>query len=1822
MSDVDKRVVKFEFDNRKFERNVKQSMSTLDKLKERLNFSSVSNNLDKVSVKISALEVAAVTAIANISNRLVNLGITFVKSLSVDNVSAGWTKFGNKTISVGTMAAQAIKVAGKSIDDYSEKMEVINEQLDKLLWFSDETSYNFTDMINTVGQFTAAGQDLDKSVDAIMGIANWAAKSGKNAQTASHAMFQLAQAMGRGYIMGQDWMSIQTAGMATSEFKQRVLDSAVAMKELNKVGNEYVTKTGKKISATNFDLSSRWFKTDILVNALGDYSAAIEDIYKIAKEENLTAYQVIEKYGDKLDKFGVEALKASQEARTFTDAINAMKDAVSTGWMVTAESIFGSYDEAKVLWSELADQLYKIFVEGGNFRNEVLNTWNSLAGRADLFKHGGEDQGAFWNIYDSIVAVIDLVKGSFNDIFPKSLFSSYAEQVKDVANRFKQYTKRLQENTKRIADALKNSERLRNIFRGLFSVLQVGLTIIKAIRYALDPIITVVIQLGDRLLTLASNIGISLQNNEKVISKIVEIAQKLSEILVKIIDFVDPVGLLENLLYYLGKVLKGFGTFTTKIIDYSKKFITYIKDTFKSFIESIKDSEIVSKALLKITNAFSKLKNGIVDFFKTTNKASNTGSSNKAGGIGGLLGSKRNNAFFNQYTYTLSDGKTIYENESKFTKLLNKLREVFVKIKESDFVKSFINLLKALKPLMLSLLELGKGILKIVKSLTIVLMNVFTSIFNGISKIFSKAKEWNSDKYSKIIIVLGLILTGIIAIGMLLTRILDTLYVFIIKPAKSLAFVFDSLSYVLDNLARKLMLGAISRLVRTVALALLEISVSFILLDNVGTGWLKGGAVLLALIGTIIAVTIITRKLNETVDIAQQSISVGLKGIRGLFGTFKNFKGIANLAGSNVIRSISYVIDSLGRSMLALSIAFRIFDSVDTKGIVLGSIIFGTLLVGTTLMLAFSKKMASVAPDFRKAYPGIMTGIAVAIGAFGLAKALQRLSEINFWKVIGALVPLSISIVLLGGSISALIEIDKERKEINKVLWSFAAVLTSLLAFAKALEIMASLNFGGLMQGVLAMTLTFVSFSGLMAAIYAFTKGNIGQIDKVIYAFSVLNVSLIAFALAMKILSNTISNYPEQVSGALLLIIGFIAAYAIAIKWLMHNAKDAPSVAESMKAIRALTFPLLAFSAAVALISSIKVNWQVYTLMATFTGILIAFGFVVKMISKIDPANLRSAKSMIGFLQLVIIDFIALGITLAALSKINWVDMIPSTILLTACIGSLIGLTVLLSRRKEDLTNTVGSLKILFGMVALIVSSGIILAKLSEIPFEKLAPATIALISTVTILVNLTYILAKAKGSIKESLKSIALLGSLVLSLYAISHMLFKLSAGIKSFESIDWKTLGKVGTALGTIVGALTILSIIGSIAPIFIVAILGISAAVSLVILSFSYLIDSVTKLFDTLHKLMTFARETGMTLREVVAETISNISLGIVDSAEKLKLAIVTLLTILISALSEALLSNLKTIQDTVYGVLITLLEGLVTYGPIIAEYLLKLMDILQEYIPQFTSKLWGIMFPMLASLWEKVKSWWNEHKVSILATVTGLPEEFFNKFFTALDNIKNTVKNKIEEFKNDIKNALTNSEDTELYIPETVLNPPQSFDDLPRFFGELAGNIERKWNEFWGINSPSKVFEKSGEYMMQGLALGLENGEYEPINAMNNVVAAISDSMNDNINDEIVITPVVDLSKVSEGTRNINSMMDSINGSRLSVSARLANSVSGNMNRGSSFENQNGVINNNNNQTENYYNTFNITSDDPEEVARQTDMLLQRNRLRANLAKGGA
>lgn len=402
---VDSYVASMEFDNSKFEKNVATSMSTLEKLKQKLNFSGASKGLeeinaaagkvnmsglgsgvDAVKAKFSALDVVAVTALANITNKAVDAGEKLIKSLSIDQLTAGWQKFSDKTTSAATLVAQ-----GNAIED-------VNAQLDRLNWFTDETSYNFTEMVANIAKFTATGKGLEESVTAMEGIATWAALSGQNAATASRAMYQLSQAMGAGVMRLEDYKSIQNASMDTEEFRQKCIDAAISLGTLKDNGDGTYKSLVKGASDTSFNISQftknltdgMWLTSDVMMQVFTTYSSAVEDIYAAAEASGKTASAVIDEIyetaekkgistdeaikslGYSFDSFALKAFEAAQEARTFSDAIDSVKDAVSTGWMNTFELIFGDADQATKVWTEVANQLYDIFAGGAEHRNSIL----------------------------------------------------------------------------------------------------------------------------------------------------------------------------------------------------------------------------------------------------------------------------------------------------------------------------------------------------------------------------------------------------------------------------------------------------------------------------------------------------------------------------------------------------------------------------------------------------------------------------------------------------------------------------------------------------------------------------------------------------------------------------------------------------------------------------------------------------------------------------------------------------------------------------------------------------------------------------------------------------------------------------------------------------------------------------------------------------------------------------------------------------------------------------------------------------------------------------------------------------------------------------------------------------------------------------------------------------------------------------------------------------------------------------------------------------------------------------------------------------------
>lgn len=467
---VDSRIVEMQFDNSNFEKNVKTSISTLDKLKhafkmddasksmrqlnreiEKVNPGILGQAVQQVTVKFSALQIAGYTALKRISNQVITTGKNLIKSLSIDNIAAGWDKYAGKTTAVATLISQGYN------------MDEVTKQLERLNWFTDETSYNFTDMVKNIGMFTASGQSLEDSVEAMMGIANWAALSGQNAQTASRAMYQISQAMGSGQLRQQDYMSIQTANMDTLEFRKNLIEAGIELGTLEKIGDDAyksLTASSKEFNTSQLPdhlTNDAWATSEVMMKAFKRYSEAVNQIYEYAEEHGITASQAIEELGDSVDAFGLKAFISAQEAKTFNDVIDSVKDAVATGWMTSFEKILGNYEQQKVLWTDMANYLYDIFAGPAKARNEFLEESFAVTNWERL-RRVITDTGGDVNQFEKTLEQVGKANGVLTDqmikdagSLAKSLTSGWADEkiIKQAVLAYDDYMKKAFKNKRR-----------------------------------------------------------------------------------------------------------------------------------------------------------------------------------------------------------------------------------------------------------------------------------------------------------------------------------------------------------------------------------------------------------------------------------------------------------------------------------------------------------------------------------------------------------------------------------------------------------------------------------------------------------------------------------------------------------------------------------------------------------------------------------------------------------------------------------------------------------------------------------------------------------------------------------------------------------------------------------------------------------------------------------------------------------------------------------------------------------------------------------------------------------------------------------------------------------------------------------------------------------------------------------------------------------------------------------------------------------------------------------------------------------------------------
>ena len=464
MASIDNRVVSISFDNVAFQKNVSDTIASLDGLKAKLNFgestagfsdltkaaqtvnlSSIAGAVDNISSKFSAMGAVAFTALQNITNRAIDAGTVFSKAFTFAPVTQGFSEYELKIGAIQTIMAGT-----------GDSLETVNGLLKELNDYSDQTIYSFADMTQNISKFTNAGVSSADAVAAIKGIANVAAISGANAEEASRSMYNFGQAMSAGTIRNIDWKSIEYANMATVGFKDEIIKTAVELGTLTKTSNGYETANGTAVTSTKGftqSLEEEWFTADVLTQTLNRYSDATTDV-------------------------GAKATRAATEVKTFSQLIGTIKEAIGSGWAASFEIFIGTFDEAKALLTEVNVAIGGFTGKSAEARNELLSKWKALGGRTILIQ-------GLRDAFKSLGTIFKPIQEAFREVFPKKT----AEDLLAVTKLFAAFTKRL-------AIGGNTAAVLKGIFKGFFMIFKVGFEIIKGVFTLFSSLVGLFADLG------------------------------------------------------------------------------------------------------------------------------------------------------------------------------------------------------------------------------------------------------------------------------------------------------------------------------------------------------------------------------------------------------------------------------------------------------------------------------------------------------------------------------------------------------------------------------------------------------------------------------------------------------------------------------------------------------------------------------------------------------------------------------------------------------------------------------------------------------------------------------------------------------------------------------------------------------------------------------------------------------------------------------------------------------------------------------------------------------------------------------------------------------------------------------------------------------------------------------------------------------------------------------------------------------------------------------------------------------------------------------
>lgn len=949
--------------------------------------SALAKGVENVTSKFTHLQVVAATALANITNRMVNAGIAMSKALTIDPIKDGFGEYETKMNAMQTIFANTSH-KGTTYDDIKKALNELNE-------YSDKTIYNFGQMTDNIGKFTAAGVDLETSVTAVKGLANLAAMSGVDNARAQGVMYQASQALSKGFFQLMDWRSFSNNGMGNDRFKQLLIETG----DLLGTGASAAIK-----AAGSFDESlskSKWLTNDVM-------NEALKMLAGYYTEADLLQMGFNKKQAQNVMELAKQAEESATQIRTVTQLFDTMKEAVGSGWAQTWEWIIGDKEQATKTLTDISKAFENMIKPGIEARNKMFEEWNKDGGRDSIIS-------GFTNIFESVGKVAGSIKDAFRDIFP----AMTGQKLIEFSKGFEKLTENL-----KVSD--KTAAKIKDTFKGVFSVFDLAKTGITSVFKAFGGGGGLLSGIGNVFLSATSAVGklfSAINDGVKSSGIFDKISSGISNGLKNITNGFQQAGeIIKGMFKYLldfdfgpvfdifkpfatnlgkgfgdilsgiGKMLGGFninGLLSTLSLLAGKGAFDKIKSVFDDTAESVKGLTKIFKDLTDIPKNISEVLKSTTEYLQAMTTDINAGALLKIAGAIALL------------ALSLSTLATI--DQAGLETALSGITVLFVELVGAFAALSKVTSMGSGKGGFLGNLLggfFGKGDL-VTTAAALVGFAAAILVLSAAVKVLSKLNP-------------GELMTGLAGVaGSMLVlvgaaKLLDGVKVPLIKAGASMILVAAALNVMASAVKKFAEINPNNMLVGLMGIAttLVELA-AFMKLADFG-GLNVSSAV--GLLGVAAALLVLQNAVNKFGSMDLKSMVQGLLGVAGALGIIAGFSHLAGSATGMLVMAAALVV--MGGALHVLSSAVRSMAGMDWDDMARGL----TVMAGSLAILAAAVKLMSGIGLL-----AVGAGLIVAsAGLMLLSNTMKSLAEMSWEEMARGLVAMAGGLLVLGVAAAAM----------------------------------------------------------------------------------------------------------------------------------------------------------------------------------------------------------------------------------------------------------------------------------------------------------------------------------------------------------------------------------------------------------------------------------------------------------------------------------------------------------------------------------------------------------------------------------------------------------------------------------------------------------------------------------------------------------------------------------------------------------------------------------------------------------------------------------